>query len=66
MAIKTYRKDSTDKLSENFRASEFACHGTSCGCTTVLVGTGLVDCLQRIREHFWQTCDPLRKQKRLP
>lgn len=52
MAVKTYRKGSTDKLSENFRVNEFACHGTDCGCTTVLVDTDLVDYLQRIREHF--------------
>lgn len=51
MAIKTYAKGSTDKLSGNFRVSEMACHGSGC-CSTVLVDEKLVEYLQAIREHF--------------
>ena len=52
MAIKTYAKGTSTKLSENFKSHEFACKGTSCGCTTVQVDTDLVDILQKIRDHF--------------
>lgn len=52
MAIRTYRKGSVEKLSENFRVHEFACKGSSCLCTTVLVDDALVNILQKIRDHF--------------
>lgn len=51
MAIKTYKKGDTTKLSENFRVSEFACHGSGC-CSTVLIDEKLVTFLQKIRDHF--------------
>ena len=51
MAIKTYQKGSTLKLSANFNVSEFACHGSGC-CTTVLIDEQLVKYLQQIRDHF--------------
>lgn len=51
MAIKTYKKGSKEKLSANFKASEFACRGSGC-CTEVLVDEQLVEYLQKIREHF--------------
>jgi hypothetical protein len=51
MAIKTYKKGSKEKLSENFKVSEFACHGDGC-CTTVLIDEQLVVYLQKIRDHF--------------
>lgn len=51
MAIKTYKKTDTTKLSENFRVSEFACHGKGC-CSTVKIDEKLVKYLQQIRDHF--------------
>lgn len=51
MAVKTYKKDSSEKLSENFRVYEFACHGSKC-CSTVLIDEKLVAYLQQIRDHF--------------
>lgn len=51
MAIVTYRKTDTTKLSENFTVSEFACHGNGC-CSTVKIDDDLVEYLQKIRNHF--------------
>lgn len=51
MAIKTYKRGDSTKLSENFRASEFDCPGTGC-CTETPIDEKLVDCLQKIRDHF--------------
>lgn len=51
MAIKTYKRGSTDKLSENFKVSEFLCHGSGC-CTQGKVDEKLVEILQSIRDHF--------------
>lgn len=51
MAINIYPKNSMEKLSANFKAAEFACKGTNC-CNVVKVDTELVDCLQKIRDHF--------------
>ena len=51
MAVKTYKKGSTTKLSNNFSVSEFACHGNGC-CTTVQIDDTLVEYLQKIRDHF--------------
>lgn len=51
MAIKTYTKTSRMKLSDNFKVSEFACHGKGC-CSTVLIDEKLVEYVQKIREHF--------------
>lgn len=51
MAIKTYKKGDTTKLSENFKVSEFACHGSGC-CSTVKIDEKLVTYLQKIRDHF--------------
>lgn len=58
MAIRTYRKGSVEKLSENFRVSEFACKGSKCGCTTVLIDDALVNYLQKIRDHFGKEVTP--------
>lgn len=49
--IKTYKKTDRTKLSENFRVSEFACHGSGC-CSEVKIDTKLVSYLQTIRDHF--------------
>lgn len=54
MAIKTYKKGSQEKLSTNFKVSEFACHGSGC-CSTVKVDEQLVKYLQKIRDHFGKT-----------
>lgn len=54
MAIKTYQKTSTAKLSENFKVSEFACNGVGC-CSTVKIDTALVSYLQKIRDYFGAT-----------
>ncbi len=51
MAIKTYKKGSSQKLSENFSVKEFGCKGKSC-CFTVKIDAKLVEFLQEIREHF--------------
>lgn len=51
MAIKTYAKGDSTKLSANFQVSEFACHGCGC-CDSVLVDEQLVTYLQQIRHHF--------------
>lgn len=51
MAINSYRKGSTEKLSNNFYVSEFACHGSGC-CNDVLIDDKLVEHLQKIRDHF--------------
>ena len=51
MAIKTYAKGSSTKLSTNFNSSEFDCHGSGC-CSSTLVDDKLVTYLQQIREHF--------------
>lgn len=49
--VKTYsvKKDGSKKLSENFAVAEFACKD---GCDKVLIDTGLVEILQKIRNHF--------------
>lgn len=51
MAIKTYKKGSSKKLSKNFRAREFDCPGGSC-CKETVVDEKLVEYLQKIRDHF--------------
>lgn len=51
MSIKTYKKGSNEKLSENFNVSEFACKGSGC-CTSLLLDEKLVEYLQQIRDHF--------------
>ena len=51
MAIKTYKRGSKDKLSANFKVSEFLCHGSGC-CTEGKVDEKLVKILQQIRDHF--------------
>ena len=42
MAVKTYVKTSTAKLSDNFRVREFACKGKNC-CTNVKIDEKLVE-----------------------
>ena len=51
MAINTYPKNSTEKLSANFKVAEFACKGTDC-CKTVKIDSDLVVYLQKIRDYF--------------
>lgn len=51
MAIKTYKKGDSTKLSDNFRVSEFLCHGSGC-CSSGKVDEKLVQILQKIRDHF--------------
>jgi hypothetical protein len=54
MAVKSYPKSSTDKLSKNFNAREFRCGlGSPCSaCTTTLIDEQLVEYLQKIRDYF--------------
>lgn len=52
MAVRTYTKGSNASLSASFKVSEFACKGSGCGCTTVLIDSDLVTYLQKIRDHF--------------
>ena len=53
MAVKTYKKGDTAKLSNNFSVYEFD-DGKSrpCSCTTTLIDDNLVQILQAIRDHF--------------
>lgn len=51
MAIKTYKKGTSTKLSTNFKSTEFDCHGSGC-CSSTLVDEKLVDYVQKIRDHF--------------
>lgn len=51
MAMKTYKKGSSEKLSENFNVSEFACKGSGC-CGSLILDEKLVEYLQQIRDHF--------------
>jgi hypothetical protein len=51
MAVKTYTKGTSVKLSANFNSSEFDCHGSKC-CSSTLIDEKLVTYLQRIRSHF--------------
>ena len=51
MAIKTYKRGDSTKLSNNFRAREFDCHGVGC-CTSTPIDEKLVEYLQKIRDHF--------------
>jgi peptidoglycan hydrolase-like protein with peptidoglycan-binding domain len=51
MAIKTYKKGSSEQLSTNFKAREFDCQGRGC-CSTTPIDEKLVAYLQQIRTHF--------------
>lgn len=51
MAIKTYVKGTSTKLSANFNSTEFDCHGSGC-CLSTLIDEDLVEYLQKIRDHF--------------
>lgn len=51
MAIKVYKRGDSTKLSANFRAREFDCHGAGC-CSQTKVDEKLVEYLQKIRDHF--------------
>lgn len=51
MAIKTYKKGSSELLATNFKAREFDCQGRGC-CSTTPIDDKLVDYLQQIRNHF--------------
>ncbi len=51
MAIQTYKKGDSVKLSPNFRAREFDCNGRSC-CAETKIDEKLVEYLQQIRDHF--------------
>lgn len=45
------KKGKATKLSTNFTSTEFDCKGSGC-CSETLVDEGLVDILQKIRDHF--------------
>ncbi len=51
MAIKTYKKGDSTKVSANFRAREFDCKGANCCCQTQ-IDEKLVEYLQKIRDRF--------------
>lgn len=48
---KKYTKGKAVKLSENFKSTEFDCHGFGC-CRETAIDLELVDILQEIRNHF--------------
>lgn len=51
MAVRTYKKGDTAKLSKNFSVYEFRCGlGRPCSCTTTLIDDKLVEILQAIRD----------------
>lgn len=51
MAIKTYKRGDSSKLSEHFTVSEFLCYGAGC-CTEGKIDDKLVEILKKIRDHF--------------
>lgn len=51
MAIKTYQKGSSERLSANFKIREFDCKGTGC-CSQTKIDEKLVAYLQQIRDKF--------------
>lgn len=51
MAIKTYNRGDSSRLSKNFRVSELLCKGAGC-CTQGQIDDKLVEILQNIRDHF--------------
>lgn len=51
MAIVEYEKGASNRLTEHFRVSEFACRGQGC-CHKVRIDEALVAQLQKIRDHF--------------
>jgi uncharacterized protein YcbK (DUF882 family) len=51
MAVKSYKKNAISKLSNNFKSTEFDCHGKGC-CSSTLIDEQLVEYLQNIRDHF--------------
>lgn len=51
MAVKTYQKGNSEKLSDNFKTGEFHCQGVGC-CTETAIDEKLVEYLQKIRDHF--------------
>lgn len=51
MAIKNYKKGSTEQIAKNFKAREFDCQGVGC-CTQTPIDEKLVAFLQKIRDHF--------------
>lgn len=51
MAIKTYVKGTATGLSDNFKSTEFDCHGNGC-CLSTLIDDDLVKYLQKIRNYF--------------
>lgn len=52
MAVKSYKRNASTKLSKNFKVKEFSCKGKSCGCKETLIDDLLVEYLQKIRDHF--------------
>lgn len=54
MAVQSYPKNSSTKLSKNFNAREFRCGlGSPCSaCTVTLIDAKLVEYLQKIRDYF--------------
>ncbi len=65
MAVMTYQKGDTTKLSRNFSVHEFQCKGGRC-CTTVLIDTLLVEYLQKISDHFGNVAVTLTSSYRCP
>ena len=51
MAIKKYKKGSSEQVTKNFKAREFDCPGKGC-CTETLISETTAKYQQMIREHF--------------
>jgi hypothetical protein len=49
MAVKTYKRGVTTKLSANFNSTEFDCKGKGC-CTTTKIESKLIDKLEQLRK----------------
>lgn len=51
MAVKTYKKSASVKLSENFCLAEFHCKGKNC-CSSTLLDDKLIELLQKLRDKL--------------
>lgn len=49
--LKTYKKGLAVILSNNFKSTEFDCHGAGC-CSSTIIDDDLIKYLQKIRDHF--------------
>lgn len=51
MSVFLYKNSTKVSVSDNFKSNEFYCKGNGC-CSSSKIDGKLVDCLQKIRDHF--------------